>query len=592
MKVSSLGVVRLVVLLVMAMVATSLYGCAASGEVDTSTGAGPTSTGPGTGGATGTGGMGAEGGMGTGLEGGMGGMGAEGGMGGMGGMDPCDMGCMEGTWDIDDNPLTGECGCEYVCTKISDADPIDPNFDDDNCDGGDGVVEECVYVSKTIGTSGGAGTRLDPVDTIAGGIAIADNMNVPAVCVSGEVYNEQVTVISGVSVYGGFDHLDPNFAFLRSPNVTTTVNAAGMVFNAPQIDTETHIAGLTINASSPSTGGASTYGVRLGGGLGHLYVRYNVIHADMGAPGAPGMNGTPHSQSSAPSGNPGSNGCQGTNCGFGGAQPVCAEFGGKGGNGGYDSGNGQNGSPGTAGAPVGAGASGSSCFGGGNNGGAGSPATTNGSQGMPGGGGAALGSIDMSGFYFPATGGNGVAGQNGKGGSGGGGGGGGDNAGGICNSDKGGGGGSGGCGGLGGDYGRGGQGGGGSFGVFAAGGTITVVGNQITTGGGGVGGKGGNGAAGQFGGSGASGGGGNDDSGSGGPGGAGSAGGAGGPGGGGGGGPSACLGYGSGVIQTFNMNVSCTVGLPGFGGAIGTNPSGGASTAGANGTAGPTLQLN
>ena len=568
-------------------------GCAASSSTDDSTGsgnAGPTS---GPGGGTGQGGTGAQGGFGAeGGMGGVGGMGGDSGMGGMGGGDMCDMGCPEGFWDIDDNPLTGDCGCEYACDKISDDDPIDPNYDDDNCDGGDGVVEQCVYVSTSIGMPNGAGTRADPVDTIATGIQVADTNNVPAVCVSGEAYNEQVTVLSGISVYGGFDHQDADFAFKRSPNVTTTVSATGVVFDAPQIDAETHVAGFTMNASTMAMAGASTYGVRGGQGLGHLYVEYNIINVAAGAAGSNGSNGTPHSNATAPSGNNGSGGCEGQNCGFGGAQRNCVEFGGEGGDGGYDSGSGQNGSPGSGGAPGGPGAGGSNCFGGGNNGGSGGTGSPNGPQGTPGMGGPAIGSVNGAGFYLPGNGGNGSTGQNGKGGGGGGGGGGGDNAGGICNSDKGGGGGSGGCGGLGGDFGLGGGGGGGSFGVFSGGATITVIGNQITTAGGGAGGAGGNGANGQAGGSGGAGGGGNDDSGSGGPGGPGSNGGAGGPGGGGGGGPSACLGYGFGVTFTFTMNTSCTVGLPGLGGAGGTNNQGGSATAGANGQAGPTLQIN
>src|SRR5690349_17441481 len=40
------------------------------------------------------------------------------------GVDPCAMGCIGDTFDIDQNPLTGECGCEYECVKLGDADPI------------------------------------------------------------------------------------------------------------------------------------------------------------------------------------------------------------------------------------------------------------------------------------------------------------------------------------------------------------------------------------------------------------------------------------------------------------------------------------
>jgi hypothetical protein len=502
------------------------------------------------------------------------------------------MGCAAGSYDIDANPLTGQCGCEYLCDKKSDADPIDPNLEDANCDGSDGVVEKCVYVSKSLGTAGGAGTRLDPLDTILAGIAKASALSLPSVCVSGnaagEQYAEVVTMKSGISVYGGFDSQDPDFQLRRSATAITIVTAEGVVFDAPQIDAETHIEGLTIHSKTPSLEGQSSYGVRLLAGTAELFVRYNVIEAQKGAKGAKGSGGTAHSQAQAPKGNAGSNGCVGSNCGGGGPQPNCTEYGGKGGDGGYDSGDGQNGSPGTANAPVGMGGGDAACFGGGNDGGKGGDAPNKGAAGTLGSAGADLGTVSQ-GLYLPARGGDGATGKNGKGGSGGGGGGGGDDAGFFCKSDKGGGGGSGGCGGLGGDFVRGGNGGGGSFGVFAAGGKIVVAENTISTAGGGNGGDGGNGADGQLGGFGGTGGLDSDDSGAGGAGGKGSDAGAGGPGGGGGGGPSACLAYGL-ATQSFSKN-SCQVGAAGIGGKGGSNGDGAIGLDGATGKSGFTLQV-
>ena len=72
--------------------------------------------------------------------------------------------------------------------------------------------------------------------------------------------------------------------------MTTTVRAAGTVFNAPQINQETHLEGFTIEALRASTPGASTYGVRLGGGLGDLYVRYNLMSVQGGQDGTNGTN--------------------------------------------------------------------------------------------------------------------------------------------------------------------------------------------------------------------------------------------------------------------------------------------------------------
>jgi hypothetical protein len=575
-------------------------GCAA-GDTDIGNGSGASGS---QGGGGGTGNAGGDGG--TGNQGGEGGTGNHGGDGGSGGVDPCAAGCAADSWDLDGNPLTGDCGCEYACAKTSEDDPIDPDFTDDNCDGTDGVVEDCVFVSASLGSPGGAGTREDPIDTIAAGVLQAQNVDAAGVCVSGESYTGTVTVPSGISIYGGFDQDDSTFPFVRKAGIVTTVSAGGTVFVAPQINAETHIEGLTINAQTPATAGESTYGVRLVGGSAQLFVRYNTINAAFGAPGSVGGDGSAHATLIAPNGGNGEAGCENDNtCGDGGPPATCLEQGGAGGPGGWQAVSGASGNMGTAGATVGGGGgAGDPCgqtdFIGlpwppfpqpGDNGGNGGDATVVGTTGQAGSAGSNLGTV-VAGVYQAANGGNGTAGGNGRGGSGGGGGGGvGFNIG-DCNPDKGGGGGAGGCGGLGGDFGRGGGGGGGSFGVFAAGGSIVVSENSITVAGGGDGGHGGTGQRAQQGGAGGFGGPRGDDGGAGGEGGDGSSGGHGGPGAGGGGGPSACLGHANTATTNFTMNVSCSVGSPGDGGDGATNTfSGVTSAAGQDGQSGQTLAI-
>lgn len=518
---------------------------------------------------------------------------------GSGGGDPCAGGCAPNTYDIDNQPVTGQCGCEYQCEKTSDEDPIDASFTDDNCDGGDGLVEQCVYVWATMGDDTAAGTRTAPVATIQRALEIATANAVPAVCLSGDVYQTTtITVPSGVSIYGGFDPNDADFAFRRKAGIVSRVEAEGTVFLAQNINAETHIEGLTIFARMPLMAGMSTYGVRLEGGTADLYVRYNNIEAANGAPGSNGADGDAHAQFQAPSGDPGDPGCEGSGCGSGGVTLACQESGGNGGNGGYNNGNGGGGSPGSGGAAGGSpGGSARACFSQSNNGGPGTPGANGSSQGAAGSGGASIGVI-TSGLYFPAGGGNGQAGASGRGGGGGGGGGGGSCdvcVFGICscecNQDTAGGGGSGGCGGLGGNPGARGGGGGGSFGIFAATGRLQIDGNSIVTRNGGNGGRGGNGAGGQLGGSGSAGGTSNDDSGGGGTGGKGGDGRAGGPGGGGGGGPSACLARGATVVYVWPGG-NCTSGAAGLAGQGGTNPDGGLGGQGQPGMAGANLQLN
>jgi len=512
-----------------------------------------------------------------------------------GAIDPCAGGCAANTWDADHDPNTGTCGCEYQCVKISDTDPIDDTYTDENCDGGDGIVAQCVYVSTSLGDdANGTGTRQSPVKTLTRGIALAQANSIPAVCASGETYNEKVTVVSGINIYGGFDQAN---AFKRSPTAITTVQAAGVVFDAPQINADTYLAGLTIQATANPVAGASVYGVRLVAGAAQLIVQYNTITVANGNTGGSGTDGAAQLVATADVGQNGTNGtANGSAGGGGGAQGTCTEYGGKGGMGGYGVLSGDTGGSGTGGATPGTGGhadSQSFCSGvtGNNVGQPGGAATVVGSNGTAGAGGLALGTI-VAGDYKVASGANGTIGGNGKGGSGGGGGGGGDQVGGtFCNPDRGGGGAAGGCGGLGGNFGTGGGGGGASFGVFAVAGHIVVGVNHITTGNGGNGGTGGKGAIGQVGGGGGTGGLAADDGGPGGNGGSGTNGGAGAPGGGGGGGPTACLAYGSTALFSYSSNVVCVHGTAGQGAAGGTFPSNAAGNAGAAGTAGATIQI-
>ncbi len=518
----------------------------------------------------------------------------------------CAAGCPAGKWDIDGDPLTGECGCEYSCVKKGSTDPIDDKYTDDNCDGSDGVVEKCIYVTpSTAGDDSNTGTRVKPMKTITAAIAKAKATGVPAVCLGGGTYTGLVQMESGISLYGGFDESDPTFKFKRSAAATSTLVNAGTVVYAPSIDAETHLEGLTISATTPTGLGASAYGVRLGGGSATFYVRYNKITV---AGGTDGDNGV--------AGSKGSDGAKGPdgkayNDSSGASTPAvassCGATGGTGGNGGLGSGKGGDGTGGTVGSlgPGGGGATG--CFSTGTAGTAGGTVTLPGSNGSPGGVSAVNGTLTSSGLYTPAVAPKGTDG--GAGGSGGGGGGGGgrtkSGSGCIGTSDlRGGGGGAGGNGGCGGTGGGGGLGGGGSIAITAAGGTLVVDLCDITVG---KGGKGGNGQGGGGGGSGNVGGAGGagekggtiigigltGNAGGGGAGGAGAAGGNGGPGAGGAGGPSVCVASSASATVTFSVGLgknSCVNGGGGAGGLGGTS-FGVTGAAGPTGASGPTLAL-
>jgi hypothetical protein len=497
--------------------------------------------------------------------------------------------------------LKGDHTCAYKCTPGPNApdDPIDPNYVDENCDGSDGVVDKCLFVASDGADTPTAGTRNAPMKTIAYAIKAGKDRGMD-VCVSGEIYTGEVDLVSGVSVYGGFNENDPDFAFRRESSVTSALTAKGTVVLATAIDVDTYLEGFVINAAvpDPPAVGASVYAVRLIGGLGTLYVRYNNITTDPGQDGAPGKDGAMGAD-----GTPGEDGKAGcSHCGVGApnppggahggnppASPCGGASGGKGGQGGWDQTAGEGGGSGT-GANSGGGAGGggmSTCLvsGGGDGDKGGSP-TEPGANGMDGDVAMAKGAVAPDGSYAPSNGGDGKQGSPGNAGGGGGGGGGGTN-GGACYGDQGSGGGSGGTGGCGGFPGTAGTSGGASFGVSAHGGKIVVGLNRIQAGkggNGGVGGKGGSGGAGAKGGLGQ---GRNDDGGASGPGGHGSAGGVGGNGAGGAGGPSACIALAPGVVLDETPTNQCSPFGGGTGGAGGNN----AANKGPDGLTLPTLTL-
>ncbi|MBM4360647.1 MAG: hypothetical protein FJ096_21270, partial [Deltaproteobacteria bacterium] len=425
----SLG--RVAVLVLLGGLARLAAGCAAGSTIDT----GSTGIGGGLGASSG----GGEGGSSSTASSSSSSVTATGAGGSGGAGDSCDGACPAGFVDLDGDAMTGDCGCEYACEKKGDVDPVDPAFTDDNCDGSDGVVAECVFVSKKHGAPGGDGTREKPLVSVDAALAFAAKNGKASVCVAGTVDGELHDGIfllpSGVSLYGGFDADDVDFPFRRTEKVQSILRGEGSVVVATVINAETHVEGLVLRATKTPLFGGSTYGVRLGGGTGMLFVRYNVLDVEEGGDGQAGFNGSAPSPAQADKGADASNGCTGSDCGYGGAQGKCLEYGGKGGDGGYDSNGGTAGSPGTGNAVPGSGGAGSNCFGGGNNGQAGGAATMKGASGESGKPGLAIGTVLMD-VYLASDGSDGTTGKNGKGGSGGGGGGGGDDAGIFCKSDK------------------------------------------------------------------------------------------------------------------------------------------------------------
>jgi hypothetical protein len=497
--------------------------------------------------------------------------------------------CPEGYFTPDGDPAN--CVKTEGCTVTDANDPIDPEFKDENCDGSDGVLSKCVFVTKDGIDDPSGGARNTPFKTIAYATLRAKERG-KNVCVAGGETFPAVAMESGVSLYGGFNPRASGFPFKREKGSVSTLSAKGSVVTATVIDVDTHLEGFTINAAVPdgAAAGSGVYGIRLGGGKATLFVRYNTIKTAPGAAGNDGANGD--GGATGENGDVGLPGCacntEGTN-GKGGDIKISLCGGGlpsgKGGKGGYDTASGEKGGDGsgagstggTGGAPV------CTLVGGKNNpGNAGGKSTADGAAGTDGAAAVAKGTLGTDALFTSAQGADGTSGAPGNAGAGGGGGGGGEGGTITCwaTKDMGGGGGSGGTGGCAGTGGKAGQGGGASFGIVARAGRLTAAGNSFDVGAGGAGGKGGTGGDGGPGGVGGAGGAGNDNGGAGGKGGDGTKGGNGGGAAGGPGGPSACFAVTKEVVFTDGPTPAntCKMGGGGLGGAGGT--------AGAN--AGPT----
>ena len=463
----------------------------------------------------------------------------------------CEYWCLSGQYDLDGDLQQEGGSCEYACSGDTDAVDLpdsddDGVFDDLNCDGIDGDLENSVFVA-TNGDPGNSGAWGSPLNTISAGIAKAQAESKTAVLVAAGVYSGQIDLVNGVSVFGGYAADFRSRSYSNLSIVQRSVSAQNMIgVMADGIVSDTTVDGLYIAVSNNGTSGGSTYGVYAKDSSSNLKLsNLNVVAGSGGA----GTGGTPGDRGDDGSpGDPGTSGGDGSSCcGYGGAggSSTCDNPGGAGGRGGYASANGDSGISGT-GANYGGGGSGgeadtSTCgwcdrAGSGGNGLIGDSLDGIADPGNSGSGGSE-GSI-LSGFWVSS---NGVDGDPGKNGAGGGGGGGGGGSGGCTTdggSDRGGGGGGGGGGGCGGKPGSKGTGGGGSFGIFLNLASPSIRYCSINSSSGGSGGKGAVGGAGGNGGIGGSFGAAADEGGQGGSGGKGGAGGKGGCGGGGAGGPS------------------------------------------------------
>ena len=387
----------------------------------------------------------------------------------------CDTGFYDANGDSDD-------GCECELTSTTD-DPFDGI--DQDCDGLDGDHTEAIHVSINTGTALGDGSLTDPLDSIQDALDLAGLDGYVYVLVAEGSYEEDITLVDGITVYGGYD-----IYFLERDVVTYDTSLVGTgdataTVMAIDITSPTVFDGFTVQGNANTRDGSSAIGVWIEDCDSDLQISNCLISADDAFDGSDTDNGS--------DGDDGNNGSDGTDAKLG----TCSSLS-RGGGGGFKScpdgtnpvgGDGADAScpnsasyqdDGDYGAGVDGGLGGdgacdaeisrsncgscsidSSCWGTGGDGDFGG----DGDHGTGGSGATSAGASSAS-RWVPEDGSDGDPGDPGSGGGGGGAGSGVEVDSGCSNdhiSATGGGGGSGGCGGQGGE---GGQGGGSSFGLF------------------------------------------------------------------------------------------------------------------------------
>ena len=202
----------------------------------------------------------------------------------------CEMRCNPGFVDLDNGTDDG-CECEVV--------PGDDHPDglDRNCDGIDGDRSQALFVSK-VGDDFAAGTPEAPLLTIGEALEQAGDPNarVRDIYVATGVYSENITLVDGVNVYGGYalgfrernreEH--PTTILGRPPEmrVQGTVTAAG-------IEQPTRLEGFDIYGANAAVAGANSVAVLITDSGDALTLTNNEIIAGNGGPGARGDAGQP-----------------------------------------------------------------------------------------------------------------------------------------------------------------------------------------------------------------------------------------------------------------------------------------------------------
>ena len=187
--------------------------------------------------------------------------------------------------------LTGgwDDGCECEITNLVDF----PDGTDHNCDGIDGQIDEAIFVSK-LGNDNNPGTPNSPKLTIQGALNGASATGKRDVYVATGVYSENVILISGVNLYGGysldFQDRDPDSYPVSLLGRAPTGEERGTI-TGRSVFSPTVLDGLIVYGFD-AIDGHSSYSVYLADSDSNLILSNMDIVSGNGAAGLRGESGT------------------------------------------------------------------------------------------------------------------------------------------------------------------------------------------------------------------------------------------------------------------------------------------------------------
>jgi len=197
-------------------------------------------------------------------------------------------GCDAGHVDLD---LVPDNGCE--CTIRDEHDEPDPGFEDLNCDGVDGDVDEAVFVAPD-GVDGDPGTPRRPVRTLARAIQLSLAAQPFRYVIAAEgVFPETLTLQAGVRIHGGYLRA-ALWARLAGSETVVAGGTKGTI--ADGLDGPVLLDRLTLRSADAGAAGGSSYALWVRNSGNHLTLQECRLEAGAGAVGqggGPGAGGPP-----------------------------------------------------------------------------------------------------------------------------------------------------------------------------------------------------------------------------------------------------------------------------------------------------------